>query len=194
MTTAQPRPKFSYPEYIAREAAAEVKHEFIAGEVFPRPPRTLEHSALALSFGAELRTALIGKSCRVLGPDARVLVDASGAAFYPDVSVAAGKFDSPPNDPAGYRNPIIVVEMLTETTEGYVRGTKAYHYRRVPSLMEYVMVSLSDRRVEVQRRNDRGVWEIHSFVSGEIIELASVGIRIPLDSVFVNPLESVVAS
>lgn len=71
----------------------------------------------------------------------------------------------------------MLVEVLSEGTEAYDRGAKAGHYRRLSSLREYVLVSQAERKIEVQRLNERGVWE-----------LTSLGVSFPLDAVYANPL------
>jgi Uma2 family endonuclease len=68
-------------------------------------------------------------------------------------------------------NPTLIVEVLSESTEKYDRGEKFAHYMRIPSLQEYVLVSQSERRIEVYRRPVRGHW-IH--------ELADAGASLTL--------------
>ena len=80
------------------------------------------------------------------------------------------------------------VEVLSETTEGYDRGAKAAHYRRIPSLREYVLVSQAEPRIEVHRRTESGRWEILEARPGESIELASLGIHLDVAAVYANPL------
>ncbi|MBL8917982.1 MAG: Uma2 family endonuclease [Myxococcaceae bacterium] len=185
---AQPKEKMTYAEYLAREAASDVKHEFIAGEVFAMAGGTVEHGALAVAFGAELRNALSGKPCRVLNSDVRVQVRSTGAAFYPDVSVVCGKLETAADDPHAVTNPVVLVDVLSASTEGDDRGAKAAHYRRLDSLREYVLVSQGERRVEVQRRNERGIWELHFSGPGERVELTSLGVSLAVDAVYANPL------
>ena len=82
----------------------------------------------------------------------------------------------------------MLVEVLSEATEGYDRGAKAAHYRRIPSLREYVLVSQAEPRIEVHRRSESGRWEILEARPGESIELASLGIRLDVAAVYANPL------
>jgi Uma2 family endonuclease len=182
------KPSMTYEEYIAREAVSEVKHDFINGEAYAMSGGTLEHGALAAAFSGELRAALAGRPCRVYSSDVRVKVALTGASFYPDVSVVCGKVETPEGDANAIANPLVVVEVLSESTEAYDRGAKAGHYRRLDSLREYVLVSQTEKRVEVQRRNERGVWELHFFGPGERVELSSLGASVAVDAVYENPL------
>ena len=93
-------------------------------------------------------------------------------------------------DKDGITNPVVVVEVLSPTTEAYDRGAKAKHYRQLPSLREYVLVSQDEQRVEVQRLNAQGLWELRFFGQGEQVELASIDVRVSVDALYANPLPS----
>jgi len=186
--TAQPQMKVTYAEYVRQEEASATKHEFINGEIFAMAGGTPEHGALALGFAGELRAALGGRACRAYSSDVRVLVESTGASFYPDLSVVCGALETATADRNAVVNPVVLVEVLSEGTEASDRGAKAMHYRRIPSLKEFVLVSQSTRLVEVQRRNERGVWELYFFGEGERVELTSLGISIAVDAIYSNPL------
>jgi Uma2 family endonuclease len=186
--TAQPRPRLTYAEYLEQEATSTEKHDFINGEVYAMAGGTIEHGALAAAVAGEVRNALAGKPCRTFSSDVRVSVEATGASFYPDVSVACGKLEAAKADPHAIANPVVLIEVLSESTEAYDRGAKAFHYRRLPSLKEYVLVSQPERRIEVQRLNERGIWELHFAGPGELVELPSLGISFAVDAVYANPL------
>lgn len=63
-----------------------------------------------------------------------------------------GRLETDPEDANAITNPFLLVEILSDSTEARDRGVKAAHYRHVPSLREYVLVSQHERRIEVQRR------------------------------------------
>lgn len=185
---AQAKLSMTLAEYVAREATSEVKHEFINGEVYAMAGGTLEHAAIAARLTRELGAALAGKRCEAFNSDARVHVQSTGASFYPDLSVVCGKAESPKEDPNALANPVVLVEVLSEGSEAYDRGAKAGHYRRLSSLREYVLVSQAEQKIEVQRLNERGVWELHFFGPGERVELTSLGVSFAVDAVYANPL------
>ena len=87
--------------------------------------------------------------------------------------------------------PTIDVEVLSESTEDYDRGSKAAHYRRIASLDEYVFVSQREAFIEVWRRNERGRWELAVEArSGDQVELTSAGgAMLSVDAIYANPLE-----
>jgi Uma2 family endonuclease len=178
----------NYAEYVASEAASPVKREFIRGQVYAMAGGTPEHGALAAAVISELRTALQGKPCRVYSSDLRVRIVETEMATYPDVTVVGGRLDTAPDDPNAAINPKLLVEVLSESTEAYDRGSKAAHYRRIASLQEYVLVAQDEPRIEVYRRNDDGGWVLHEARPGEKLELRSIGVMLDVAAVYENPL------
>lgn len=199
MSHRAPGERMSYAEYVAREATSDVKHEFIRGEVFvmgepsAMAGGTREHAALTIAILAEIRTALRGRPCRVYSSDLRVRVLATELSTeistYPDGSVVCGEPESHPDDPHSITNPTVLVEVLSDSTEAYDRGAKAAHYRRIPSLREYVLVNQHEPLIEVFHRNERGHWELSDARSGERVELASLDIALDVDAIYADPLK-----
>jgi len=178
----------SYGEYVAAEAKGDQRHEFLNGEVFVMAGGTPEHGALAAAMIRELGAALRGKPCRVYSSDVRVRIDATDFTTYPDASVVCGRLETDAVDRDAIVNPALVVEVLSESTEAYDRGAKAAHYRRIPSLQEYVLIAQSEPLVEVYRRNEQGRFELIEARLGERIELASVGVVVDVQAIYENPL------
>jgi Uma2 family endonuclease len=180
----------TYPEYLAQEAQSQERHEFVDGDVFAMAGGTIEHGALATAFARHLGNALDGKPCRVFGSDVRVRVRKTKFSSYPDGSVVCGHRDDDPEDPNALVNPIVIVEVLSDSTEAYDRGEKFRHYRNLDSLREYVLVAQKEQVVEVRRRNASGFWELHEFVAGQQLVLDSVGVSLSVDAVYSNPLSA----
>ena len=178
----------TYAEYLVAEAKSAVKHDYVNGEVYAMAGGTIEHGALGVAIGDEIRSALKGKPCRAFSSDVRVRVESTGGTFYPDLSVVCGKMASPAEDEHAISNPIVLVEVLSESTEAYDRGAKAGHYRRISSLREYVLVSQAERKVEVQRLTERGTWELFFFGPGERVQLDSLAVSFSVDDLYANPL------
>jgi len=189
MSPALPVALMTYSEYLASEQASPVKREYVHGQVFAFARGTIEHAALVSAIAGELGNALRGRPCRVYSSDLRIRIVAIDLATYPDASVVCGRLETAPDDPNAAINPTLLVEVLSESTEAYDRGAKAAHYRRIPSLKEYVLVAQDEPRIEVYRRNDRGGWELHEARSGAQLRLESVGVELDVDAVYENPVE-----
>ncbi|MCA9685323.1 MAG: Uma2 family endonuclease, partial [Myxococcales bacterium] len=178
MTDAAPA-RMDYAAYLEAEAAAEVKHEYLRGEVYAMAGGTPEHAALAMAVGAELTLALRGRPCRVFSSDLRVRIEATDLSTYPDITVVCGALERSAVDPQAVVNPTLIVEVLSDSTEAYDRGEKFSHYRRLPSLRAYVLVSQHEARLEAYIRNDDGAW---------VLSEAAVGQQLVLDAVFTSPV------
>jgi Uma2 family endonuclease len=183
---AEPARKLSYTfaEYLAIDEASETKHEYVNGEIYAMSGGTLEHSELAANLIRLLGTQLLGRPCVVYTSDARVRVLATGLATYPDVSVVCGQIERDPENKNTLTNPVVLVEVLSDSTEGYDREEKFSHYRRIPSLREYLLVSQHERRIEHFSRNDDGSWTLRDVEPPGIVQLPSIGCALSLDEVY----------
>jgi Uma2 family endonuclease len=178
----------SYEDYLAREAVSQTKHEYLRGEIFDTAGGTPEHGAIAVTFTVALANILAGRPCRVFNSDVMVRIDATNLSTYPDISVVCGSLATSPSNPNAITNPILLVEVLSPGTEAYDRGAKFGHYRHLPSLKEMVFVDHATHTVEVFRRNEAGRFELHVFEAADIVELASVDAKIPVATLYADPL------
>jgi len=187
MSPGAPQSRLTYAQYLALEARSSVRHELVNGEVYEMAGGTPAHGALAAALAGDLRGALRGKPCRVFSSDVRVFVRETGLATYPDLSVVCGSLETAEEDQDAIVNPVLLAEVLSPSTEAWDRGGKAAHYRRMPSLREILFVA-PDGRLEVQRRSERGVWELVEARVGERLELLSLGVVLDVAELFRDPL------
>jgi len=141
MGVAAIRRHYTYREYIRLADEANVKLEFVAGELYAMAGGTPEHAALAANVSALLLLQLRGRRCRVHSSDLRVRVRATGLTTYPDVSVVCGEVEVDPEDASTALNPTVLVEILSPSTEDYDRGDRLDHYKQLASLREVVLVA-----------------------------------------------------
>jgi Uma2 family endonuclease len=191
MTRPAPIARISFAEYLAVEDRSDIRHEFLDGNIYAMAGGTPEHAALVAAFIQQLGNALRGKPCRVYSSDLRVRIRETGFTTYPDVTVICGQLETDTEDRLAAVNPLVLVEILSESTEAYDRGAKAAHYRRIPSLREYVLVSHIEPAIEVHRRSDAGHFELHEARKGERVILASLGIELDVDSLYADPLATI---
>jgi Uma2 family endonuclease len=161
------RHHYTYEEYLAYEADCGLKHEFDNGEIFAMAGGSPRHNALALRVGTALDNAR-KPGCCAFQSDQKIRILATGRATYPDASVVCGPIERDPGDLSRntITNPVLVVEVLSSSTEEEDRGNKWHDYQRVPSLQEYVLVSQATARVERFRRLPSGQWEYAETTSG----------------------------
>ena len=181
-------PQMTYAEYCAFEREATVKHEYLRGEVFAMAGATLEHGRLAMHVGYLLTRALEGRPCRVFSSDVRVRIEATDFDTYPDLSVVCGDPQTAEADSHALTNPLLVVEVLSRTTEVYGRRQKASHYRRIPSLRAYLLVAQDEPRLELQIRTTEGHWLLLEAGAGERLPIEPLGIDLDVDQVYRDSL------
>jgi Uma2 family endonuclease len=184
-----PKPYVTHAEYLALEEKSDTRHEWLDGAIYDMSGGTPDHVGLAATIIGALSGQLRGKRCRVYSADLKVRVLATGLSTYADVSVVCGKLEVDPDDPNAAVNPVVVVEVLSDSTEAYDRGEKFSHYRRIPTLAEYVIVSQRAPKIEVFRRNEAGKWVLAEEAgAGEAAPLASIGCVLSVDEVYADPL------
>lgn len=185
---AAPKPYMSYADFVIFEEQSLTKHEWLDGVVYDMSGGTLDHSGIKVSVTVMLVSLLRGKRCRVFNSDLAVRVLATGLFTYPDASVLCSSPEMDPQNKNAVTNPRIIVEVLSDSTEKYDRGEKFAHYRRIPSLMEYVLVSQNEQCIEVHRRTSAGEWEMEKALAGQTIMLKSIECELSVDDVYVDPL------
>jgi Uma2 family endonuclease len=187
------RRRRTYAEYLALEGSSEVKHEFIAGAIVAMAGGTIEHGRLMSQLSFLLRRALEGRPCVVLPSDVRVRIRAAERATYPDLHVVCGEVERDPEDDHAVVNPVVIVEILSDTTAESDRGDKFAAYRRLRSLRQYILVSQQERRVDVYRRDGRR-WLLDEYGTSERFPVESIDIEIAVDDVYTDPLGAIVAA
>ncbi len=179
----------TYAAYLEFEEGSPIKHEYLRGEVYAMAGGTPEHAGLMASVIGELIAALRGRPCRVFTSDLRVRIDSTDLSTYPDITVVCGALETSEQDKNAATNPILIVEVLSDSTEAYDRGEKFAHYRRLPSLREYLLFSQRHARIESYRRSAEGVWMLAEAGVGETLTLAALeGVTLDVDLIYRDPL------
>jgi Uma2 family endonuclease len=171
-------------EYLAIEREAATRSEYFAGETFALAGATRPHNRIVTNLVSELDSQLKDRLGNVYSSDMRVRVR-TGLYTYPDVVVTCGEevFADGKNDTL--LNPVVIIEVLSQSTEAYDRGKKFEHYQRLESLAEYLLVAQQLYRVEQFLRQADGSWlyrEAHS--PGDVVVIESIGCRILLKDIY----------
>jgi Uma2 family endonuclease len=184
--SAVPKPhKITVDEYFEIEKSAERKSEFHNGEMFLMAGASWEHNLISQSLSSELYLRLKGSECQVFHSDLRVKVDRTGLYTYPDVLIVCGTPEHAPENRDTLVNPKVVFEILSDSTERYDRTTKFRHYKQLPSVLEYVLVSQDEPLVERFERQEDGTWAQSDFVGLEVeVALATVPVSVPMADIY----------
>jgi Uma2 family endonuclease len=175
---------YSWADYLALEASSNVRHEYLGGQIYGMAGGTPEHAALKAAFTGLVFPQIRGGPCRAYDADLRVRVLQTGLATYPDVTVVCGASERDPADENSVTNPTLIVEVLSRSTEEYDRGDKFGHYKRIPSLRQYVLVSHRERAVEVWTRTGEDTWTSSISHEGEQVHFSSIGAELGVSTLY----------
>ncbi|GCL40751.1 Uma2 family endonuclease [Dolichospermum planctonicum] len=175
-------PKLTPEEYFVWEEKQLLRHEYLNGEVYAMSGGTQNHGRIASNIIFIVKSHLRGGGCQVGNSDCRVNILETNDYVYPDVSVTCEDSDRTATQAIQY--PCLIVEVLAPSTANYDRGDKFRLYRRNPSLQDYVLVDAEKIAIDLYRKNDRGNWEIFNYQSGDNIELRSIDLSFPIESVY----------
>jgi len=179
--------RYTYAEYVAFEVASSEKHEFLDGEIYAMAGGSEEHSALSAAMVRLLGNVIVDQPCRVHTSDLRIYVESVGLATYPDASVICGPLVQHEASPkATALNPVLLVEVTSDSSEEYDAGMKREHYQTIPTLREYVIVSHRERRITINARASDGRWTVRQAVRGGEVAIPSLDAQLSVDEIYRN--------
>lgn len=156
--TAQPQPALSEDEYLRFERASLTKHEFYNGRIYAMTGAKATHNLIAGNTLASLHRQLRATPCRVYPSDMRVKVVKTGLNTYPDIVVVCGQPHFTDTVEDTLLNPLVLIEVLSPSTERYDRGMKFQHYRTIDTLHEYLLIAQDHVHIEHFSRQESGLW------------------------------------
>ena len=176
---------YSESDYLAYEAQSPVRHEYIAGEIFAMTGASIRHNVIAGNLFAELRTHLKGTPCRALIEGVKLRLRKEQSYFYPDVMVTCeDRLQELDSQQQIVEAPLVVIEILSPTTEATDRREKLRAYRTLPSRKEYLLVSQEQAQVEIYRRRGDIGWDIITYEPGDTVEIASLEIKLGMAEIY----------
>jgi Uma2 family endonuclease len=183
--SALPQKNFYTPEeYLALEEQAEFRSEYENGEIVQMAGGSLNHLQIISNVSRFLGNKMPA-DCRSLPNEMKIRVEAIGKFYYPDVTILCGK-------PSFYRkrndtitNPILIVEVLSDSTEAKYRGEKFFAYQTLESLREYVLISQNRAAVEQFTRQSDGSWKYLATIGLEsFVKLESIDVELTLEEIY----------
>lgn len=182
----QPQEQYYTPdEYLALEENADHRSEYYQGEILAMSSGSVNHNRIAGSILTALNFAFTDGLCEVFISDLRLLVKENGLYTYPDAMVVCGELEFVEDRDDTITNPIVIVEVLSKSTEGYDRGAKFELYRALPSLQDYILIDQYKTHVEHFHKLDDGRWILQEFNQLEnTLTLETIDFEIPLEHLY----------
>ncbi len=178
---------YTFEEYLAMEDEAVYKSEFNSGKIVAMAGGSFDHNTIGQNAGNAIGNELKkkGQKCRVVNSDQKIYIQDYDKSIYPDISVIYEKANFHNNRKDVITNPLLVVEVLSPSTEGYDQGEKFTQYRSLPSFKEYVLITQEKAKVESWYKEAENVWRISNATDLDAtIYLHSLDIDISLADIY----------
>jgi Uma2 family endonuclease len=183
--SALPKPRYTPEQYLEMDRKADHRSEYVSGEILAMAGASREHNRITINIGSALITQTHGGSCEPFTTDLRVKGRTTGAFLFPDVVVGCSTLEFEDASLDILLNPVVLMEVLSPTTESNDRGWKFAHYRQLATLADYVMLSQYQPFVEHYARNSDDKWVLTELRGLEaILRLPSIGCELPLAEVY----------
>ena len=186
---------FTPDEYRVMEETAAERHEYCNGEIIAMAGGSEVHSAIATNLLVYLGFLLRDTNFRLYNSDLRVWIPEYNCGTYTDLMVVDGQPQLNGDRTDEILNPLVIVEVLSPSTEGYDRGDKFRKYRSLPSFCEYLLVSQTEPYIEQYHKLDDGSdseallqavrwqWQVYDHLDQSIL-LHSLNVEVPLAEVY----------
>ena len=172
-------------EYLAIEEFSEYKSEYINGQIIPMAGGSTNHNRIALNFGSALNFAFKQQDYEVFIGDVRLWIPEKRIFTYPDVMIIAGEPEYVNNRTDTIVNPVVIIEVLSKSTQAYDREGKFNAYRTIPTFQEYLLVDQTRIRVEQSYiTSKKQGWFREYDEEDEAIALTSVPFQISLNDLY----------
>jgi Uma2 family endonuclease len=184
MATVEKLDTLSVAEYLALEARSDTRHEYVDGVIYAMVGGSVRHNLVASTVLSMLRSHLRKSPCRVYMSDMKVQADTR--FYYPDVMVSCG--DLKPT--ATYESaPVLIVEVLSESTEAKDRLEKLVAYQSISSLTEYVLIAQDKMQVEIYLRDETN-WSRRICSYGDTLRFESIEFECPIEQIYEDVVQS----
>ncbi|MBK8055223.1 MAG: Uma2 family endonuclease [Saprospiraceae bacterium] len=178
----------SIEKYLDKESLSAEKHEYYNGKIRKIPGSSYNHNKIAaniiIAFGQSFEINQL--SFEVISSDQKVFIPKLNQVLYPDALIVYQKPEFWNGRKDILLNPILIVEVLSPTTEKYDRHDKFMSYKNIPTFMEYVMVRQETKEVETWFREEPHLWRETTFSDTGDVKLSSIGISISMEKVYKN--------
>jgi Uma2 family endonuclease len=184
----EPGPKYNYisPEqYLEMERAAEEKHEYYKGEVYAMSGASPAQNDIVYNISRLVAPFLHGKGCKLYGSDFRIHIPENILFTYPDFSIVCGKAETTDIYTDNLTNPTVIIEILSQSTKDYDRGTKFSLYRSIKTLNEYILIDSTSISVELFIRLEDNSWKLTEFRNlSENFHISTIALTLYLKDIY----------
>jgi len=172
-------------EYFLQEELSEYKSEYFYGEVFAMAGGTPDHNRITINLATLLNRQFRGRFCEAFASDLRVQAKKNSHYTYPDIAVTCGELKFAEGRTDTITNPVVIIEVLSDSTKDYDRGTKFTAYRGIETLKDYILVEQDSVHIEYFSKEDDGTWRLREYFNlEEIFNIKSIQAALHLKEIY----------
>ncbi|MCU0644605.1 MAG: Uma2 family endonuclease [bacterium] len=172
-------------EYLQLEEQADYKSEYYKGEIFAMSGGSVNHNLIIGNVHASLYQKMRDSKCFAFMNDVRLWIDEKNLFTYPDIMIVCSKIEFYQDRNDTITNPLVIFEVLSESTKNYDRGEKFVFYRSIPSFQEYILIDQAKIHVEHFSIGEQGKWILSEYDDPDnVLKLNKVDFQIPLKDIY----------
>jgi len=176
---------FTVEEYLELEDAAEYKSEYYKGEIFAMAGGSINHNQIIMNVGTQLNQAHHRHKCRSFATDLKLWIEEIDFFPYPDLMIICDKPQFYPVRTDIVLNPLVIIEVLSKSTEAYDRGKKFQFYRSIPSFQEYILIDQYRVHIDQFYIEKTGKWTLRDYNDiTDILQFSKINFEIPLEKIY----------
>ncbi|MBW4649220.1 MAG: Uma2 family endonuclease [Kastovskya adunca ATA6-11-RM4] len=182
---AEEKKVYTPEEYLEFEVNSEERHEYINGEIVLMAGGTPNHNQITLNLSSSLNFAFKRQPYRVFVTDQRLWIPRKRIYTYPDVMVVSGELQLQAGRRDTITNPLMIAEVLSESTRSYDKDAKFAAYRTIPSFQEYLLIDQYTMHIEHYFKTEQKRWVFAEYDDvDEIVSLNSLSFQITLADIY----------
>lgn len=181
--------RLSLEDYLQLEEETNQKYEYYNGYVEVMAGGSYEHNTITMNISTEINIRLKGKQCQIMNSDTKLYLENSNSYLYPDAMIFCGEKEKAENYKDAFKNPVVIIEVLSKSTEAFDRGDKFDLYRQLPSLRHYVLVKQDEAKIQIySRQSPTALWNIQTIEgiesSLELVISETITLNIPFIDIY----------
>jgi Uma2 family endonuclease len=189
MIVEEPAPKYytlmTPAEYLSWERKEETKHEYASGTIISMAGASPKHNLILSHIISATDSFLKGKPCNIYPSDLRIYVKSKESYFYPDASIICGELELSDDVKDTVKNPSVIFEILSPSTEDYDMGKKFFYYMQIESLKEYVMIDSTKTFIRIGRKQANDAWKFEEYTqTNQSLWINTIEFSIPLQDLY----------
>ncbi len=176
--------RYSFEEYLKLEKQEGIRYEYYSGEVYTMAGGSMNHSDVSDNINGVLKSAFAEKECRSFQENLKIELGKGKSYVYPDVVLTCNNADV--EDGYIIRNPLLIVEVLSPSTESYDRNVKWHQYRRMSSLKYFLFVSQERPFVEMYSRSQPNALYVYQAFDDmeDVIQFPELDFSLSLQQIY----------